>query len=433
MLRSWRETPEFVRRRDAARAPTSGIRTRRHNEGVTTLDVAALRGRFPSLASGIAHFDGPGGTQTPAVVGEAIAATLTGPLSNRGTSTLSEQNASDAVAAFRAAAADLVGADPGGIVYGRSATQLAYDFSRHLAKTWGPGDEIVVTQLDHDANVRPWVQAAEHVGATVRWLTLDPETADLRLDEELDDVVNERTRLAAVTGASNLLGTRPDVARIAERAHEVGALVYVDGVHLTAHTAVDVATLGADFFVCSPYKFFGPHCAFLAADPALLETIVPDKLMPSTNVVPERFEFGTLPYETMAGVTACIDFLADLAPDAGSRRERIVQAYEVLDEHELRLRARIEAGLAELGDRVVVHSRAGHRTPTLFVTFPGRDSNDISRALAAAGIHAPSDTFYAYEPARAIGVERGLRVGLAPYNDDAEIDRLLAALADALA
>ncbi len=364
------------------------------------------------------------------MVGEAIAATLTGPLSNRGVSVLSEQNAEDAVAAFRRAGADLLGAVPEAIVYGRSATQLAYDFSRHLAKTWRPDDEIVVTRLDHDANVRPWIQAAERVGATVRWLTLDPATADLRLDE-LDEVVNERTRLVAVTGASNLLGTRPDVARIARRAHEVGALVYVDGVHLTAHAAIDVAALGADFFVCSPYKFFGPHCALLAADPALLETIIPDKLAPSTNVVPERFEFGTLPYELMAGVVAAVDFIASLAPEAGTRRARIVAASEIVDAHELRLRRRIEEALADLP--VVVHSRAPRRTPTLFLTFPGRDSGDVAQALADRDILAPSDTFYAYEPARALGVDAGLRVGLAPYNDDADVDRLLEGLRAALA
>lgn len=402
---------------------------------MTQLDVSALRAAFPSLASGIAHFDGPGGTQTPAAVGAAMAATLTGPLSNRGTSILSEQNAEDAVAAFRAAGADLLGAQPEGIVHGRSATQLAYDFSRHLSRDWGPGDEIVVTELDHDANVRPWVQAAERTGAKPRRLTTDPATADLRLDDELDEVVNDRTRLVAVTGASNLIGTRPDLPRIAARAGEVGALVYVDGVHLTAHAAIDIAALGADFFVCSPYKFFGPHCAMLAADPALLETITPDKLLPSTNDVPERFEFGTLPYEQLAGVTAAVDFIAGMAPagmDAAPRRARIVAAYEVFDAHELRLRRRIEEILAALGDRVVVHSRAAHRTPTLFATFPGRHSDDVARVLAERRVHAPSGTFYAYEPARALGIDAGLRIGLAPYNDDAEVDRLAEGLAAAL-
>ncbi|GAA1419030.1 cysteine desulfurase-like protein [Agrococcus citreus] len=394
-----------------------------------TLDVAALRARFPSLASGIAHFDGPGGTQTPAVVGEAIARTLTAPLSNRGTVVASERNADTVVREFRAAIADLVGGAADGVVYGRSATQLTYDFSRALAKSWGPGDEIVVTQLDHDANVRPWIQAADAVGATVRWLELDPTTADLDLSG-LDDLVTDRTRLVAVTGASNLLGTKPDVARIARRAHEVGALVWVDGVHLAAHAAVDVAALGADLFVCSPYKFFGPHCAAVIAEPALLETIVPDKLLPSSNAVPERFELGTLPYELMAGATAAVDFIASLSPADGSRRERIVAAHHEIDEHERRLRARIEEGIARLGDRIALHSIAVDRTPTLFLTFRDRDAADAYPAFAERDILAPAGSFYAVEPFRALGldVDGGLRVGLAAYNDDSEIDRLLAAL-----
>ncbi|SFS13014.1 cysteine desulfurase family protein, VC1184 subfamily [Microbacterium sp. cf046] len=398
-----------------------------------SLDVAALRASFPSLASGIAHFDGPGGTQTPAVVGEAVARTLTGPLSNRGTSIASERNAEQAVAEFRDAIADLLGADPRGVVYGRSATQLTYDFSRTLAKTWSEGDEIVVTQLDHDCNVRPWVQAARATGAVVRWLRLNPDTAELDLSG-LDEVVNHRTRLVAVTGASNLLGTKPPVAEIARRAHEVGALVYVDGVHCTAHAAVDVGALGADFFVCSPYKFFGPHCAALVAAPALLESMAPDKLLPSTDEVPERFELGTLPYEIMAGVTAAVDFIAALAPDGGSRRDRLVAANELIDEYELGLRRRIEAGLEALGDRVVVHSRAVDRTPTLFFTFPSHDAADASRHLAQRGILAPAGTFYAYEPFRALNlpVESGMRVGLAPYNDGSDVDRLLDALTEFL-
>lgn len=397
----------------------------------TDLDVAALRAFFPSLASGIAHFDGPGGTQTPAVVGEAIAATLTGPLSNRGTAVASERNAEAAIAGFRSAMADLLGAQPEGIVYGRSATQLTYDVSRALAKGWGPGDEVVVTQLDHDCNVRPWVQAAEAVGATVRWLRLDPATAELDLTD-LDEVVTARTRLVAVTGASNLLGTRPPVARIAERAHAVGALVHVDGVHLTAHAAVDVAALGADLFVCSPYKFFGPHRAALAADPALLEGLRPDKLLPSPDVVPERFELGTLPYEIMAGATAAVDVIAGLAPFVRGRRERLVAAHELVHAHETRLRRRIEGGLADLGDRVTVHSRAAKRTPTLFFTLADREARELAAFLAERDVLAPAGTFYAYEPFRALGltVDAGVRVGVAPYTDDADVDRLLTGLTD---
>lgn len=398
-----------------------------------SLDVAALRAEFPSLESGIAHFDGPGGTQTPFVVGEAIARTLTGPLSNRGTSIASERNADHSVNEFRAAIADLLAADPHGVVYGRSATQLTYDFSRALAKTWSEGDEIVVTQLDHDGNVRPWVQAAEARGVVVRWLRLDPDTGELDLSD-LDEVVNDRTRLVAVAAASNLLGTIPPVALIAARAHEVGALVYVDGVHFTAHASVDVAALGADFYVCSPYKFFGPHCAALVASPSLLESLHPDKLFPSTNAVPERFELGTLPYEIMAGVTAAVDFIAGLGTVTGTRRQRLMAAGQLIDGHELALRERIEDGLRGFGGRLWEHSRASVRTPTLYFTFPERDASAVSRFLAQRDVLAPSGSFYAYEPFRALNlpVDAGLRVGLAPYNDRADVDRLLNGLADIL-
>lgn len=395
--------------------------------------MSALRSAFPSLESGIAHFDGPGGTQTPAVVGAAVAAALTRPLSNRGRSVLSERNADDAVRDFRSAIADLLAADERGVVYGRSATQLTYDFSRALARTWAEGDEVVVTELDHDANVRPWMQAAQARGVLVRRLRLDPRTGELDLSD-LDEVVNERTRLVAVAAASNLLGTIPPVATIARRAHEVGALVYVDGVHYTPHASVDVAALGADFFVCSPYKFFGPHCAALVAAPDLLESVRGDKLLPSSDAVPERFELGTLPYELMAGVTAAVDFIAGLAPGDGARRERLIAADGLIHAHELALRERIEDGLRGFGDAVRLHSRARERTPTLFFTFPGRDAREASRLLAERDILAPSGSFYAYEPFRALGldVDAGMRVGLAAYSDRADVDRLLEGLADFL-
>lgn len=244
-----------------------------------SFDVAAIRADFPSLASGLAHFDGPGGTQTPRQVGEAICTALVGPLSNRGSVGVSELNADHIVASFRGAMADFLGADPAGIVYGRSATQLAYDFSRHLSREWGPGDEIVVTRLDHDSNVRPWIQAAERVGATVRWVDFDPATGELTA-ADVTAQLSSSTRLVAITAASNLIGTMPPIAAIAAVVHDADALLYVDGVHYAAHEFVDVAALGADFFVCSPYKFLGPHCAVLAASPALLRTVSPDKLLP---------------------------------------------------------------------------------------------------------------------------------------------------------
>ena len=395
-----------------------------------SFDNDAFRAGFPSLESGIAHFDGPGGTQTPRVVGEAMARTLIGPLSNRFEGARSEQNAEDAVAKFRAAYADLLAADPRGVVYGRSATQLTYDLSRAIAKTWRPGDEVVVTRLDHDANVSPWLQAAAAVGVDVRWLDFDPETAEL---DEPDGVITDRTRLVAVTAASNLLGTRPSLRRIADAAHAAGALVYVDGVHYTAHHLPSVAGFGADLFVCSPYKFFGPHCATLATAPDLLESLQPDKLAPSTDDVPERFELGTLPYEVMAGATAAVDFIAAAVPGKGTRRERLARSYAAFDEHEQRLREIAEKGLVDLG--ATVYSRARSRTPTLLATFPGHRSMDAYRFLLTRNVLAPAGFFYAHQAQLRLGLDDpdGLRVGLAPYSTDDDVARLLDGLAEFLA
>lgn len=400
----------------------------------SSYDVLALREHFPSLASGIAHFDGPGGTQTPREVAEAIAATLTGPLSNRGTVGLSERNADAAVAAFRSAYADLLGVPASGIVYGRSATALTYDVSRAIAKTWTAGDEVVVSRLDHDGNVRPWVQAAEAVGATVRWLDIDPHTGELDL-ATIGTAITPATRLVAVTAASNLLGTMPPVRTVADAAHAVGALVYVDAVHFAAHELVEPDALGCDVVVCSPYKFLGPHCGVLAADPALLARFWPDKLLPSTNDVPERYELGTLPYETLAGATAAVDFLAAVDPgDAPTRRDQLRRAFAAIDAHERSLRVRLEAGLTALPG-VIVHSRAARRTPTLLVSLPGRSCRDAYEFLASRDVLAPAGQFYAYEPYRRLGIhdDAGLRLGLAPYSTADEVDRAIAAVADFLA
>jgi cysteine desulfurase family protein (TIGR01976 family) len=396
-------------------------------------DVAAVRAQFPALRAGAAHFDGPGGTQVPESVARAVAETLTAPIANRGRVTAAERLADDVVLGARQAVADLLGADPRGVVFGRSATQLTFDLSRTLAAGWGPGDEVVVSRLDHDANVRPWVRAAEAVGATVRWAVFDPATGELTTDD-VADVLTERTRLVAVTGASNLIGTRPPIAGIAELVHAAGALLAVDGVHLTAHAPVDVRTLGADFFTCSPYKFLGPHCGVLAADPALLATLAPAKLLPSSDDVPERFELGTLPYELLAGTTAAIDFLAGLSPVTGSRRERLVAAMSALEEYEDGLRAHLEAGLAVLPG-VHLWSRAAHRTPTLLLTFDGHDAADAYRFLAERGVNAPAGSFYAIEASRWLGLgdTGGLRAGLAPYTDRDDVDRLLAGLREFLA
>jgi cysteine desulfurase family protein (TIGR01976 family) len=398
-----------------------------------TYDVAAVRAQFPALKAGTAHFDGPGGTQVPESVARAVADTLTSPIANRGRITAAERTADDIVLGARQAMADLLGADPRGIVFGRSATQLTFDVSRTLSASWSPGDEVVVSRLDHDANVRPWVRAAEAVGATVRWIAFDPATGELTTDD-VAEVLSERTRLVAVTGASNLIGTRPPVAGIGRLVHDAGALLAVDGVHLTAHAPIDVAALGADFFTCSPYKFLGPHCGVLAAAPSLLESLSPAKLLPSSEEVPERFELGTLPYELMAGTTAAVDFLADLSPVDGSRRERLVAAMTALEAYEDELREHLENELRALPG-VRLWSRAAHRTPTVLITFDGHDAADAYRFLAERGVNAPAGSFYAIEASRWLGLgdTGGLRVGLAPYSDTDDVDRLLTGLREFLA
>ncbi len=396
-----------------------------------TFDVARVRSHFPSLESGVAHFDGPGGTQTPLSVGQAICKTMTGPLANQGTLTQAERNAEAAVDNARSAMADLLGSSPEGIFFGRSMTQITFDIARTLAQNWGPGDEIVASRLDHDANVRPWVRYAEQSGATLRWIEFDPATGHLDISD-VESVINERTKLVAITAASNLIGTRPDIPAISKAVHAVGGLLYVDGVHNTPHAVVDFAAMGADFYGCSPYKFFGPHIGVMTASPALLETLHPDKLLPSTEKVPERFELGTLPYELLAGITAAVDFIADMVPGTGSRRERIVASQTAADEHEHALNHRLREGLQAMAN-VTLYSNARQKTPTELFSLAGINSERIYEFLAERKINAPADSFYAIECSRHLGLgdDGAIRAGLAPYNNVDEIDRLLEGLADA--
>lgn len=389
-------------------------------------DVARVRAQFPSLALGASHFDGPGGSQVPQSVAAAVAATMTAGLANRGTVTAAEQRAEDVVREARQAVADLLGAEPGGVVFGRSMTALTYELSRALATTWRPGDEVVVTRLDHDANVRPWVRAAGAAGASVRWAEPDRETAELPV-EAVASQLSDRTRLVAVPGASNLVGTRPAVRSIADAVHAAGALLFVDGVHLTPHAPVDVGALGTDFFACSPYKFFGPHLGCLAAAPELLEQIHPDKLLPSTDAVPERFELGTLPYELLAGTTAAVDFLAGLDDAAtGDRRARVVASMTAAEQYEHELFATLLDGLRGMAHVRLVGSPR-RRTPTVLFLVDGLAPREVHEKLAAVGVNAPASSFYAIEPSRFLGLgdDGGVRAGLAPYTSADDVQRLL--------
>ncbi|TWP38201.1 cysteine desulfurase-like protein [Leekyejoonella antrihumi] len=398
-------------------------------------DIDAIRAHFPALAEGAAHFDGPGGSQTPDVVARAVADTLMSAIANRGSVTRAEQRAEQIVQDARTAMGDLLAVDPRGVVFGRSATDLTFHLAGTLAADWGPGDEVVVSRMDHDCNIRPWVHAAKAAGATVRWIDFEASTGELTVDH-VTAVLSERTRLVALTAASNLIGTRPDLTAVAELVHRTGALFYVDGVHATAHALVDFEASGADFWVCSPYKFLGPHCGVLAAHPATLEALHPDKLLPSSNAVPDRFELGTLPYELLAGTTAAVDFLSQLAA-AGSgsstRRERIVTSLGELTAHEDSLMAVVEPALRALPG-VTVHSNAKRRTPTLLFTARGHEPQEIYRALAERGINAPASNFYAWDASHHLGLgdAGGVRIGLAPYTNRDDIDRLIGALQEIL-
>jgi cysteine desulfurase family protein (TIGR01976 family) len=394
------------------------------------LDIDRVRGDFPALTDGSAYFDGPGGTQVPRQVADAVASTLTSGISNRGEVTASERRAEQVVLAARRAVADLLGAQERGVVFGRSMTQLTYDVARVLAKGWGAGDEVVVTRLDHDANVRPWVQAADAVGASVRWVGFDRETAELTVDDVRGEL-SSRARLVAVTGASNVLGTRPDLPAIADAVHESGAWLYVDGVHLTPHAPVDVSELGADFYACSPYKFLGPHHGALVASPSVLEQLPVDKLLPSTDDVPERLELGTLPYELLAGTTAAVDYLAGLGSRAADRRTRVLESMRTLEACEAELFDRLLEGLRGIPG-VQLHGAPKRHTPTAFFSVADRSGREVSEHLASRGVNAPAGSFYAIEAARWLGLgdAGAVRAGLAPYSNADDVDRLVAAIAE---
>jgi cysteine desulfurase family protein (TIGR01976 family) len=389
--------------------------------------VQTIRALYPALADGYAYLDGAAGTQVPESVIDAIAGAYRAGIGN-GHAAFPASARSDAiVAGARSAVADLVGGDPRGVVLGPNMTTLTYRFALTLADTWSAGDEVVLSRLDHDANVRPWMQAAARAGATVRWAEVDLDTGELPADQ-YDELVGERTRLVAVTAASNVLGTRPDVAAITARAHAAGALTYVDGVHATPHVPVDMGDLGADFYATSSYKWSGPHIGTVVADPALLESLRPEKLAASPDGVPDRFERGTAPFADLAGVTAAVDHLAGLDPDAaGSRRERVLASMGAVSAYEKAEGARLLAELAAM-PRVTVWGRATRRTATAYFTVAGCTPGEVAAHCARARVNVWNGHNYAWELTGALGIrERGsaVRAGLVHYNDRSDVDRLL--------
>jgi cysteine desulfurase family protein (TIGR01976 family) len=404
----------------------------------TTFDVARVRGSYPALADGHAYLDGAAGTQVPGPVIDAIAGAYRAGIGNIGGAFAASERSDAIVAEARRAVADLTGGAASGVVFGPSMTALTYRMSGALARGWAPGDEIVVSRLDHDANIRPWIQAAARAGAVVRWAEADLATGELPA-AQYAELVGDRTRLVAVTAASNVLGTRPDVAAIAAVAHAAGALCYVDGVHATPHIPVDLSALGADFYATSAYKWAGPHVAAVVAGPALLETLWPDKLAPSSDEVPARFERGTLPFADLAGMAAAVEHLASLAPGAGasaaagaaSRRERILASMTAVEEYEMALFARLLDGLGAMS-HVTLYGKAARRAPTAFFTVPGLPPREVASRLAARGVNVWNGDNYAYELCGALGLEPdgAVRAGLVHYNDASDVDRLLAGVGE---
>jgi cysteine desulfurase family protein (TIGR01976 family) len=398
-----------------------------------TFDVNRVRAAYPALSDGYAYLDGAAGTQVPAAVIEAIADAYRSGLGNVGGAFPASERSGAIVAECRRAVADLTGASPDGVILGPNMTTLTYRLAGALAKRWGPGDEVVVSRLDHDANIRPWVQAAARRGVTVRWAEADVKSAELPA-AQYAGLLSGRTRLVAVTAASNVVGTRPDVAAIAAAAHEAGALCYVDGVHATPHVPVDVTELGADFYATSAYKWSGPHIGAVVADPALLETLHPDKLAPAPEGVPGRFERGTAAFADLAGVVAAVDHLAGLDPSAtaGSRRERLLASMAEVERYETRLFGRLLEGLGAMG-HVTLYGQAARRTPTAFFTVAGCSPRQVAERLAARKVNVWSGDNYAWELAGTFGLRDSggaVRAGLVHYNDEADVDRLLAAVAD---
>ncbi len=412
-----------------------------------TINIGHVRAGYPALRDEHAYLDGAAGTQVPESVIEAIADAYRAGIGNVGGAFPASSRSAAIVAEARQAVADLTGGVADGVVFGPSATALTYRIAAALAKSWGPGDEVIVSRLDHDSNIRPWAQAAERAGATLRWAEVDPATGALPA-AQYAGLIGERTRVVAVTAASNVLGTRPDVPAISALAHAAGALCYVDGVHATPHVPVDVAALGADFYTTSAYKWSGPHVAAVIAAPSLLESLHPDKLAPSPDSVPDRFERGTLPFADLAGVAAAVNHLASLSAAhldgpgylagsaAGGRRERVLASMAAVEKYESALFASMLSGLASLGHITLYGARAAdaatRRAPTAFFTVAGLSPRAVAESLAARGVNVWSGNNYALELCRALGLapDGAVRAGLVHYNDQTDVDRLLSCLDD---
>jgi cysteine desulfurase family protein (TIGR01976 family) len=397
-------------------------------------DVEAARAQFPALSQTVggfpvAYLDGPGGTQVPAPVIEAMRRPLASGISNLGGPFPSSELAEEITHEARRAGADLVGASTADeIVFGQNMTSLTFSMSRALSRTWRAGDRIVVTSLDHDANVSPWRLAAADVGVAVDVARFDSSTYRLE-PEAVASLLTDRTRLVAVTHASNALGTIPDVADIAAAAHSVGALVYVDAVHFAPHGVIDVQGIGADFLVVSAYKFHGPHTGMLFGRHDLLEDLEAYKVRPAPSSGPGKWETGTQSFESLAGLRAAIDYLASLG-SGQDRRQQIIEAHRRVDQH---VGGLMEQFLSGLGEHVTLHGVRSPeaRTPTFAVTLAGIEPAETATRLAEQGLLVWDGHYYAIEPMSQLGLLTSggaVRIGFVHTTTADEVERLLAAL-----
>jgi len=404
-------------------------------------DLDWVRRQFPALELEVdgrpaAYFDGPGGTQVPARVIDAIGDYLRRSNANTHGAFPTSLRSDEVVAETHRAAADLLGCSPREVVFGPNMTTLTFALSRAIGRELSAGDEIVLTKLDHDANFAPW-KALEETGATVRAADIDP--ADCTLDMEgLLALIGPKTKLVAVGYASNAVGTVNDVARIIEAAHAVGAWAFVDAVHYAPHGPLDVAALDCDFLACSPYKFFGPHQGLLYGKAEHLERLRPYKVRPADDGLPDRWETGTQSHEAMAGVTAAIDYLAELGRRRGAEGERGAQlrgAMRAIQAYERTLSERLVAGLLAIPGLdfygIREPERFDRRTPTVAIRLPNRSPREIAQELGRQGIFVWDGNYYALNLSERLGVEPNggmVRIGATHYTTAEEIDRLLEAL-----
>jgi cysteine desulfurase family protein (TIGR01976 family) len=385
--------------------------------------VVEVRERFPALASGAVYLDGPGGSQAPHEVIDAVSGYMRGSNANLGGAFPTSAASDEVMSRGRAAAAEFTGAEPVEIAFGANMTTLNFQLAHAMARTLEPGDEIVVTQLDHDANVAPWLLVARDHDLTVR--TAPIRTDDVTLDEAaLEGLIGDRTRIVAFTLASNAVGSIPDAAYIASAAHRVGALAWADGVHLAPHRRLRAREWGIDVLLCSPYKFFGPHVGIAAIREDLARSLPADRVRPAGEEPPgHRFETGTQSHEAIAGTTAAIDYLRSLGDGDLDR------AFERIELHETALADRFLAGIPE-GLTLYGTTRAEGRTPTFCFNLAGHEPRTVATRLGERGIYVWDGDYYALEPMRALGLGAAgaVRAGFLHYTTEDEVDRLLDAL-----